>query len=158
MADLRRKPLPSTPVNSSFRRCLGLAGYRSPGHHSQSRRVAHSTNTTHQYIAIADGICSFKTIASLSEVPNKAYPRTITGSLSGGKASVKKGEVGIALNTSSTATSQDTYSVQSGEQGQSEGPRLIYAPAHMRQKRKTATGAKPPRTRIGSQRRWGSVA
>src|SRR5829696_6553571 len=35
------------------------------------------------------------------------------GSLSAGKASVKGGEVGIALNTSSTATSQNTYSTQS---------------------------------------------
>jgi hypothetical protein len=48
------------------------------GHYYQPRRVAHSTNTTHQYIAIAVRTCSSKAIASLSDVPNKAYPRTIT--------------------------------------------------------------------------------
>jgi hypothetical protein len=89
LPELRRIPLPRTRVNSSFRRCLGLAGYRSPGHHSQSRRVAHSTNTTHQYIANPMRTSPSKAITPLSDVPNEAYPRTMSGSLSVGKASAK---------------------------------------------------------------------
>jgi hypothetical protein len=85
------------------------------GYYSQPRRVAHSTNTTHQYIAIAVSTCSSEAIASLSDVPNKAYTRAITGSLSAGIASVKGGEKGIALNTSSTATSQNFCSTHPGE-------------------------------------------
>jgi hypothetical protein len=68
------------------------------GYYCQPRRVAHSTNTTHQYIATAVRACSSKAIASLSAVPNKAYTRTITESLSAGKAYVKGVEMGIALN------------------------------------------------------------
>jgi hypothetical protein len=102
---LLRIPLPSTPVNSSFRRCLGLAGYRSPGHHSQSRRVVHSTNTTHQYRANPVRTSPSKAITSLSDVPNEAYPRTMSGSLSVGKASAKK----------KCRTSENTPSKHSGE-------------------------------------------
>ena len=41
-------------------------------HHSQPDRVAHSTNTTHQYRAIPVRTCSSKTITSFWAVSNVA--------------------------------------------------------------------------------------
>jgi hypothetical protein len=45
----------------------------------QARRVAHRTNTTHQYRANPLRTFSSKAIAPFSEVRNEAYPRTMSG-------------------------------------------------------------------------------
>jgi hypothetical protein len=42
----------------------------------QPRRVAHRTNTTHQYRANPLRTSSSKAIAPFSEVPSEAYPRS----------------------------------------------------------------------------------
>jgi hypothetical protein len=55
----------------------------------QPRRVAHRTNTTHQYSANPLRTSSSKAIAPFSDVANEAYPRTMSGPLRAGKASAK---------------------------------------------------------------------
>jgi hypothetical protein len=70
------------------------------GHHFHARRVAHSTNTVHQYSANPVRTCSSKAISPLWDVPSQAYRWAIAGPLSASKVLVKKGAEPYQLDRS----------------------------------------------------------